>query len=65
MPVSVGAPRDIRGLSDIVKNPIYSTGVGLLLYGRDHERQLESRGQGRTDGRSLWERIKSWFDENL
>src|SRR5690554_316248 len=32
MPVRLGAPQNIRGLSDIVNNPIYSTGVGLLLY---------------------------------
>lgn len=65
MPVSIGVPRATRGLSDIVRNPIYSTGVGLLLYGKDRERELESRGQGSADGGSWWERIKSWFDENL
>ena len=65
MPVSVGVPRGVQGLSDIVKNPIYATGVGLLLYGRDRERELASRGQGSAYGRSWWERIKSWFDENL
>src|SRR6187402_3586193 len=32
MPVRLGAPQNIRGLSDIVNNPIYSTGVGLLIY---------------------------------
>ncbi|MEE9255196.1 MAG: cell division protein FtsA [Pseudomonadales bacterium] len=65
MPVSVGVPRGVGGLSDIVSNPIYATGVGLLLFGRDRERELESRGQGSAGGRSWWERIKFWFDENL
>jgi cell division protein FtsA len=32
MPVRLGAPQNITGLSDIVNNPIYSTGVGLLQY---------------------------------
>lgn len=32
MPVRLGAPQSITGLSDIVNNPIYSTGVGLLQY---------------------------------
>lgn len=32
MPVRLGAPQNISGLSDIVNNPIYSTGVGLLQY---------------------------------
>jgi cell division protein FtsA len=33
MPVRVGAPANVKGLGDIVKNPIYATGVGLLQYG--------------------------------
>lgn len=32
MPVRLGAPQNVNGLSDIVNNPIYSTGVGLLQY---------------------------------
>jgi cell division protein FtsA len=32
MPVRLGAPQNITGLTDIVNNPIYSTGVGLLQY---------------------------------
>lgn len=32
MPVRLGAPQNVIGLSDIVNNPIYSTGVGLLKY---------------------------------
>ena len=33
MPVRLGKPKDISGLADIVRNPIYSTAVGLLHYG--------------------------------
>ncbi|MEX0943512.1 MAG: cell division protein FtsA [Pseudomonadales bacterium] len=33
MPVSIGKPQGVTGLTDIVRNPIYSTAVGLLLYG--------------------------------
>ena len=33
MPVSIGYPKGITGLIDIVRNPIYSTAVGLLIYG--------------------------------
>lgn len=33
MPVRVASPQNVRGLADVVRNPIYSTGVGLLLYG--------------------------------
>lgn len=33
MPVSIGHPQGVTGLTDIVRNPIYSTAVGLLIYG--------------------------------
>lgn len=33
MPVRIGYPINIRGLVDVVSQPIYSTGVGLVLYG--------------------------------
>jgi cell division protein FtsA len=34
MPVRLGVPQHVRGLGDVVRNPIHSTGVGLLLYAR-------------------------------
>ena len=34
MPVRLGSPQQVQGLKDIVDNPIYSTGVGLLIYGQ-------------------------------
>jgi cell division protein FtsA len=37
MPVSIGRPQGVTGLADIVKNPIYSTAVGLLLYGGEQQ----------------------------
>ena len=36
MPVRVGDPQTVLGLNDIVRNPIYATGVGLLMYGQDN-----------------------------
>ena len=33
MPVRIGCPINIRGLVDVVNQPIYSAGVGLVLYG--------------------------------
>ena len=48
MPVRVGAPQYARGLHDIIRNPIYATAVGLLLYGA--EEVVEGGKQGR-DGK--------------
>ncbi|ANF57543.1 cell division protein FtsA [Halotalea alkalilenta] len=39
MPVRIASPQNVRGLADVVRNPIYSTGVGLLLYGMRHSHQ--------------------------
>lgn len=33
MPVRIGGPINIRGLVDVVNQPVYSAGVGLILYG--------------------------------
>ena len=62
MPVSVGAPRGVEGLPDIVRNPIYATGVGLLMYGQ----QRENGGHlGKSGSRGIFGRIGKWFGENV
>ncbi|HLU61593.1 MAG TPA: cell division protein FtsA, partial [Gammaproteobacteria bacterium] len=33
VPVRLGIPQHVSGLSDVVRNPIHATGVGLLLFG--------------------------------
>ncbi|MGI9324964.1 MAG: cell division protein FtsA [Pseudomonadales bacterium] len=63
MPVSLGSPHNISGLKDIVQNPIYATGVGLLLYGQ--EREAENPNSVRNHGAGLGARIKRWFSENF
>ncbi|MGR8941862.1 MAG: cell division protein FtsA [Gammaproteobacteria bacterium] len=62
MPVRMGIPQNVTGLPEVVKNPIYSTGVGLLIYGREHQsygRSIEYEGAG------WWSKIKSWFQGNF
>src|SRR5690606_34077436 len=49
MPVRLGVPQEFKGLTDVVRNPIYSTGVGLLHYGiKHHEQGSNSPEQGKT-----------------
>ncbi len=62
MPVRLGAPQNIQGLKDIVNNPIYSTGVGLLLYGKDSGTTKAYSNEG-DDG--AVSKIKSWFRRNF
>ncbi|MEM7053576.1 MAG: cell division protein FtsA, partial [Pseudomonadota bacterium] len=40
MPVRLGAPQHVQGLSEVVNNPIHATGVGLLLRGSQIDRPL-------------------------
>jgi len=61
MPVRIGVPYRFGGLGDVVKNPIYSTASGLLLYGRKHG----SRGPLEEPSlfKKVLESMRRWFRE--
>ena len=62
MPVRVGAPQYARGLHDIIRNPIYATAVGLLLYGAEEVREGGKQGRDtKGDGLSFAARVKEWL----
>ena len=65
MPVRIGVPQYVIGLSDVVRNPIYSTGVGLLLFGKKHIQEHLSPVRLNKGFKSVWERMKSWFQGNF
>lgn len=65
MPVRLAVPQKVKGLSDVVNNPMYSTGVGLLLYGfKQLELGREIPRQGETE-MNLFTRLKNWFTGNF
>lgn len=65
MPVRLGFPQRVNGLNDVVNNPIYSTGVGLLQFGHQNRVSIE-KGKTLGTGRlSIWARMKSWFQGNF
>ena len=65
MPVRLGVPQYVTGLVDVVRNPIYATGVGLLLFGH-HNRDRRSMDIGLGKGlRGVWDRMKGWFQGNF
>ena len=65
-PVSLGMPRNVAGLADIVRNPIYATGVGLLLYGQELERRRLERGEAPPVMKgSFVDRIREWLRQNF
>lgn len=65
MPVRMGCPQYVTGLVDIVRNPIFSTGVGLLLFGHQNRGLRESEARMGSGLTSVWKRMKSWFQGNF
>ncbi len=65
MPVRMGMPRYVGGLSEVVSNPRYATGVGLILMGKQQlERQLTVQMETSSVGR-VFDKMKSWFQGNF
>jgi len=65
MPVRLGVPQYVTGLVDVVRNPIYATGVGLLLFGYQNESgRLQDLPKG-GGVKAIWERMRSWFQGNF
>ncbi len=61
MPVRLACPQAVSGMTEVVNNPIYATGVGLLIHGfrqMDLGRAPVLKGE---DAPSLFERMKAWF----
>ncbi|WP_411725514.1 cell division protein FtsA [Methyloglobulus sp.] len=62
MPVRMGVPQNVSGLTEVVKNPIHSTGVGLLMYGKEHQGGIRSIDP---EGLGFFAKVKSWFQGNF
>jgi cell division protein FtsA len=62
MPVRMGGPQNVSGLAEVVKNPVHSTGVGLLMYGKEH--QNLGRGSD-SEGLGWFSKMKNWFQGNF
>jgi cell division protein FtsA len=65
VPVRLGLPGHVRGLSDVVRNPIYSTGVGLLLYARENSAPASRSAALTGNVAGVLGRMKSWFKGNF
>ncbi len=65
MPVRLGTPQYVAGLVDVVRNPIYATGVGLLLFGNQAGGGTYTQPARFESTAGLWERMKAWFHGNF
>ena len=65
MPVRLGLPRYVGGLSDVVKTPRFATGVGLLLYGLEQEQKHQVTRMQSSSFKDVMTRMKEWFQGNF
>lgn len=70
LPVRIGIPQEMGGVSERVRTPRYSTVIGLLQAARSLEGvQVQQQGgivQDKEEaGGGLWARLKRWFENNL
>jgi cell division protein FtsA len=65
MPVRLGLPGYAGGLSEVIRNPRYSTGVGLLMagLGQHHRQQIEKMQSG--SFKQILGRMRKWFETNF
>ncbi|HIE04936.1 MAG TPA: cell division protein FtsA [Candidatus Latescibacteria bacterium] len=62
LPVQLGVPKGVQGLTEGISSPAYATSVGLVLYGIERSAEvLPGREKGPL-GR-LWDKVKQWWRE--
>ena len=68
MPVRLGTPQSIKGVTDLLLSPEYATTVGLLYYGlrKQHTQPTgASRSMELPNMGSLFARMKHWFSNSF
>jgi cell division protein FtsA len=65
MPVRLGCPQYVSGMDEVLRNPIFATGVGLLIYAQQNRfshRPLPAEARGL---KAVWGRMRGWFQGNF
>lgn len=75
LPVRLGEPSYISGLSDVIDNPVYikkdkkvpkaifSTAVGLVEYGSNYEQDTKSSKNTQSIVNDFFNKLKTWFED--
>jgi len=62
LPVRVGVPLDLNGITETLRDPAYATSVGLLLWGANNGNSQEWKASGLGDGfRRMASRLRRLF----
>lgn len=62
-PVTCATPKGVGGLVDVVRSPMYATGVGLVLYGNEMRQDTRERLQGNNPYFRIREKVRTWFED--
>ncbi|MFC2029309.1 cell division FtsA domain-containing protein, partial [Chloroflexota bacterium] len=61
VPVRIGGPHDLQGLTDVLESPAHATGVGLLLWAMHETEAAEALPKPRRQPSVFWNRVSGWF----
>jgi len=61
MPVRIGVPLEVDGLTEMVKDPQFATGVGLILFGKQNQEVNRVDFSEPKVVSGMMSRIKKWF----
>jgi len=63
LPTRLGKPLGISGLTDVVNNPMYATGVGLVLFGARNQTEKKFRIRDGNIFNRIMTQMKKWFKD--
>lgn len=65
VPVRLGVPQAVNGMTEVVKNPIHATGVGLLHYRLQQMKEGQNIKPVAEDKEGIFRRMKRWFTKHF
>jgi len=65
MPVRLGVPQHVNGLTEMARNPIHATGVGLLLYGQRSRSNPRSEPVDTRSKKGILAMMTDWIRKNF
>jgi cell division protein FtsA len=68
--VRLGVPRHVEGMQDVTNNPVFATGIGLLLYGQQKQgggqsSKFKFKFKVNANLNDVVGKIKNWFQGNF
>lgn len=65
LPVRLGVPGGVVGFGETLKDPVYATSVGLLVYLEQQQKDSFLPAQAETQSRGVFGKMKGWFSSQF